>query len=322
MVSNAGDDTLTIFDVKSLQVTATIAGVPAAGGLHGIAVTTGRDATNGNDVVLAWVAATEGNLITVVDLVHGVVRMQIPLTAPTALAVSAAGDIVYAASSGAGAGEIIAYDAATMTQVNNQFQSLPAPRDFVFSPLLGDFAISGPDALWKFDPSSPAGAGPVGVIPGATALAAPDVANLGRPVCCAMLLGTSTENDRVYLIQAAPALPSEFTVQNAGSFAQSGAAPGSLASIVPVTTGVTQDYRAASVPLPAELAGVSVNIGENFVFDATTNRWVYSAAGARPATLLYAGPNQINFQVPYEIGLGKAVRCRCGGQTGRRFLGR
>lgn len=303
VVSNVGDDTLTVFDVASLKVTATIPGVPGARGFHGIAVSFVRPAPN-QETVLAWVAGTDANVVTVVDLIHSTVLMQIPVARPTA--VLAEGSTIYVAS--AGAGTITAYDAASLSLVNNQFASVPNPQDFVFSSLLGNFALSGSDSLWKFDLSNPANTGLAASIPGATTLAAPFDFVVNYPTyCCAMVLATSPSTNSVYLIQPSPPAPSQFAIKNSASYDATGTAPGSLASAVPVATGVAQNISANSAPLPTMLGGVTVNVGGSLTFDTPSNMWTYSPTGSLQAPLLYVGPNQVNFQIPPEIGPGSAV---------------
>jgi len=74
-------------------------------------------------------------------------------------------------------------------------------------------------------------------------------------------------------------------VGNAGSFQGGDVAPGSVISIFGTGFEVTAD--ATTVPLPLELAGVSVQID------------------GRPAPLFAVRPGQINAQVPYETPLGE-----------------
>jgi uncharacterized protein (TIGR03437 family) len=241
-----------------------------------------------------------------VDLAHSTVLTHIPISSPTAVLVNATGDTIYVAS--AGAGTITAYNTSTISQVNNQFATVPNPQDFVFSSLLGDFALSSTNSPWRFDLSNPVNTGAVASVPGAAALAAPYFfPDLGVAACCAMILATSTSTNSVYLIQPAPSMPSQFTIQNSASFAGTGAAAGSLASAVPVATGVSQNFSATSTPLPIVLGGVTMSIGGSLNFDAPSNMWVYSPAGSIQAPLLFVGPNQINFQIPPGIGVGSSV---------------
>ena len=305
VVSNVGDNSLTVFDVATLKVTATIPGVPGSRAFHGIAVSI-TPGTPSQNTVLAWVAGTDANVVTVVDLVQSTVVTQIPISSPTAVLTNGALNIIYVAS--AGAGTVTAYDASTLSQVNNQFATVPNPGDVIFSPLIGDFAISGPDTLWKFDPLNSAITGAAASIPGGAALAAPYFSpDEGVAACCAMVLATNPGANSVYLIQPPPATPTQFAIQNGGSFAATGAAPGSLVSAVKVATGLTQNVSATTMPLPTMLGGVAMNIGGSLTFDTPSNTWVYSPAGSIQAPLLFVGPNQINFQIPPGIGLGSAV---------------
>lgn len=75
-------------------------------------------------------------------------------------------------------------------------------------------------------------------------------------------------------------------------------APGALATIfgTALSSGVTA--QAAALPLPGNLAGTSV-----------------TPAG-RTAPLLFVGPNQINFQVPYET-ITEVATVGCGRERPR-----
>ncbi len=76
--------------------------------------------------------------------------------------------------------------------------------------------------------------------------------------------------------------------ENAASGDTTGVAPGSIVSVF--GSGLAQSIaQAGSFPLPASLGGASVTVG------------------GVAAPLLYAGPTQINFQVPFEIPAGPAT---------------
>jgi uncharacterized protein (TIGR03437 family) len=85
------------------------------------------------------------------------------------------------------------------------------------------------------------------------------------------------------LVRTGPSISSSGIV-NAASF-QPSVAPGSLASIFG-SNFISTAISAQSVPLPMKLGGVTVTID------------------GRVAPMLYAGSNQINFQVPFETSLG------------------
>ena len=83
-------------------------------------------------------------------------------------------------------------------------------------------------------------------------------------------------------------------VSNAASGDASAVAPGSIASIY--GSGLAQSIGIATTfPVPALLGGASVSVN--------------SVA----APLLYAGPNQINFQVPFEVSGSASVTVTAGG---------
>jgi uncharacterized protein (TIGR03437 family) len=302
IVSNVGDNSLTVFDVATLKITATIPGVPGARGLHGIAASIVPQAPE--NIILAWVAGTDANVVTVVDLVHSAVVTQIPMSSPTAI--RADQSLIYIAS--AGTGSITVFDPSTLSQVNNQLASVPNAQDLIFSSLFGDFAISGVDSVWSLDLSKSGNTANVGSVPGAAALAAPYFfSDLGVPACCAMVLATSPSTNSVYLIQPPPAAPAQFILANGASFGATAVAPGSLASAVPVATGASTNFSASTLPLPEMLGGVAVSIGGSLTFDTPSNMWTYSSANSMPAPLLFVGPNQINLQIPSGINLASAV---------------
>lgn len=301
IVSNFGDNTLTFFD-STFQVTGTLSGVPGSRGVHGIAI-----ATTNSGRQLGWIAGTDANVITIVDLLNQSIVTQIPISRPTALAGGPMGVYVASASSNS----ITAYDATTFTQLNNQYASVPNPQDIVFSPL-GNFAISGgngpgQESLWRFDFSDSAATVVIHPIPGAIALAAPAFTLRGGQGCCPQVFVTSTANNAVYVVQQAPSSPSEFAIRNAASFASTPIAAGSLVSVVQVPTGAAQNLSAASVPLPRVLGGVTITIGGTLTFDIASNRWLYSSTGALQAPLLFVGPSQVNFQIPSGINPGNAI---------------
>lgn len=296
VVSNAGDNSLTVIDPSTLTITATIPGVPASKGFHGIA-----GGASG-----AWVASTDADVVTVVSLNNSTVLTQLAVSRPTA--VRKCGDYICVASEGTDS--LTAYDPSTLAQVNNQFQTVPDPQDMTFSPLLGNFAISGQDSLFKFDLTSlPGSAIRVATIPGLAVL--DDVFFANKPLvppCCAAVLATSTSTNRVYLIQPAPDFIRDFYVSNGASFDQTRVAPGLLASIF-VATGVTQAVNASVFggSLPTMLGGVTLRVGGSLDFDTPSNQWIYSPTDSVLAPLHYVGPSQVNFQVPPGIAPGDEV---------------
>ena len=92
--------------------------------------------------------------------------------------------------------------------------------------------------------------------------------------------------------------PLQFQTVNGAEFIGPNVAPGSLATIFSKTT-LTQEYFAASFPLPRNLGGLALRIGGELRL--VNDTWIYDSANSVLAPLVYAGPTQINFQVPYEI---------------------
>ncbi len=79
-----------------------------------------------------------------------------------------------------------------------------------------------------------------------------------------------------------PASPQVGAAVNGASFVQAPVAPGSIVSVFGVNLAGTDNQ--ASLPLPKALGGVTVTIG------------------AQNVPLFYAGPGQVNAQLPWELG--------------------
>lgn len=117
------------------------------------------------------------------------------------------------------------------------------------------------------------------------------------PLVLTNLLGTDARGDTVSLtgssgaltVQGSSGAPIQASgVLNAASLAAGPVAPGEIVSLVGSGIGPAIAVQSALVPPSTVLSGSSI------LFDGT------------PAPLLYAGPNQVNAVVPYEIS-GKSV---------------
>lgn len=308
-VSNAGDNTLTILDPKTFAVTATVPNVPGARGLHGLLMYRNRD---GRDT--AWVAGTDANVVTLVDPVKGAVITQIPAARPTAIL-----DCCVVAN--AGANNVTGYNPETL-QAGTPLD-VPNPQD-LFANGLGFFAtIGGQSSLLRMTSDcatcgTTASRTIIPNIPGAAALSGKYTRSSIGINGTDVVLVTSTDSNSLYLIQRQPLLPRGFAISNGGSFGTSQQAPGSLATAF-ASTGVSQNLFAASVPLPTSLGGVTLRIGGTLSFSSSSG-WSYSSAGSVQAGLLYAGPTQINFQVPPGISTGSSVAAQLTKADGSALL--
>jgi uncharacterized protein (TIGR03437 family) len=323
-VSNVGDNSLTILDVATFKVTGTIPNVPGSRGFHGIGVFRGA---NGN---VAWVASADANVVTLVDLVSFSVLTQLPVSRPTA--VLGIGSSVAVAS--AGTSQILYYMDAQDYLNNLQakpYQNVPNPQDAVVSPL-GFFAvIGGQDSLWQGITGNLLGGGEISAktipgIPGPAALATIHVPSPApNPVTHSgvngayynVVLVTSTNTNSVFVIQAQPPGPSDFRISSAVQSTFQ-VAPGQLASAY-ASAGVSQIAKAASAPLPISLGGVSLSVGGKLSFN-TTSGWNYDATGALQAPLLFAGPTQVNLQIPPGISPGAAIAAQLTKPDGKILL--
>jgi uncharacterized protein (TIGR03437 family) len=310
VVSNLGDNTLVIFDLATLAITATIPGVPGSRGFHGIAISQPSAST-----AVAWVAGTDANVVTVVDLLSSKILTQLPASQPTTVLSSGNGSNGTMSVASAGSSTVTVYSRDTL-QVGETIQDVPNPQDFVGATGLGSFAtMGGQNSLWRQDTSTSNGAVSTISVPGAAALAGANVTAEGLPSGGAVLV-TSTSSNSVFLIQAQGPQPSQFSVANGASFFTQ-VAPGSLASAF-APTGTSQNYSATSLPLPTALGNVSLSVGGTI--QESASGFTYSSAGASSAPLLFVGPNQVNFQVPPGIAPGSAVAAQLTTNNGTILL--
>ena len=285
VVSTLGDNSLVLFEYITGSITARIPNVPGSRGFHGIGITAdaGRN--------LAWVAGTDANVVTVVDLTNSRALAQIPLSRPTAVRTGGPSATTVSVAS-AGNGNVTTYDVNTL-QVRSTSGAVPNVQDYAGS-FLGIFFANGMD--WV--------SGSEITVPGATSVAAADFGSPFGPSTSVAVVTSSVSNS-VYLIQQAPSTPAQFSAANGAGFLTSQVAPGSLFSTF-VRTGVNQNFSADSLPLPRTLGGVILRIGGSLNFSATSG-WTYDSTGSNEAPLLFVGPGQINFQAPPGINPGISV---------------
>jgi len=284
VVSNVGDDSLVVFDVNSLRVESRISGVAGSRGLHGISIQQGGQ---------AWVAGTQADIVTLVDLATSRVLTRIPVRGPT----SVRGRCVASASDNL----INCYDESLRS---TSVFSPPSPQDFVGSPPNEMwFASTGVNSSVAFlvtrqlQGQVTRQEGVIPGVPGAAGMARYDLSGF-------FVVVTSPDSNRLFLIQRAAPAPQEFSIANGASF-ESTAAPNSVASLF-ATTGASQSF-VVSLPLPKTLGGVSVRVGGSLNYDAASNRWNYSPTGSIEAPLWFVGPSQINFQIPPEVSPNESV---------------
>ena len=286
VVSNAGDNTLSIISLDSFAVTATVPGVPGSRGWQGISLQGDQNRP------VVWVAGTNADVITVVDLVNFRVLFQIPVRAPSAIR-----DTWVASQAD---NSLIRFNPQTL-QLDTIIRDVPNPQDFAVFSGLGHFAtIGGRDSVWRQAGSR---IEIISGIPGAAALGtfAPAASQAERD----LVLVTSSDSNSVFLIQIEPGLPHQFNVFNGASFRGLAIATGSLGTTF-VSTGVNQNFFAGSLPLPRTLGGVTLRMGGSLNFSATSG-WTYNSTGSIEAPLLFVGSNQINFQIPPGISPGDSV---------------
>ena len=287
-VSNYADQTVTLIDGASYTVTATVSGIPGNAGLHGIG-----GPPQGS---VAWIAGTDANRLTLLDVSAGQVLSQISVEQPLAIQ----GTQVDTAAG------VLSFDATTLqptTVLAASSVRLYAPTRF------GTFAITGDSA----GPTS------LNVVSLGNLYPIPQASNpqdmmVRQSVACTntsrlctysdgQLIVTSRDSNSLIVIPP-PAVPHDFDLFNTAtptSQSTPSAAPGSLATIF-APTGVSQPFSAATLPLPTSWAGLTLRIGGSI--QLTPSAWVYSAVNSVQVPLLYVGSDQINFQVPPGTATG------------------
>lgn len=307
VVSNVGDNSLTVFDRSTLQVLGTVPGIAGAGALGGLTVT--KTLAGG---YRAWVAGRDADVVTVVDLGSSKVLTRFPLSRPTK--VDGSGQYVLIGS--AGAGTIAVLDPETLASVPRVlYPAVPNLQDFSVTSFGGVAISTSPDSLWTFDSSTyltnPRVTGPVANIAGLAAMGffVNSSTAMVPYTSESFVLATSTSaNSLISISSTGQPAPRTFGISNAASFGPFPVSPGALASAF-VATGASQSATASSLPLPTSLAGVTLRIGGTQTYTPGSG-FSYSAAGSIPAALLFVGPNQINFQVPTELAAGPYVQAQ------------
>jgi len=275
-VSTFGDNALSVVDLNSGTVTSRVPNVPGSRALRGIAV-------DGNQV--AWVAGTDGNVVTLVNLAAAKVLASLPVLRP--IAVHNYGNAVSVASGNTSTVTLFDY---RNLQVVSTFGVAANPQDVDLP-----FSTSGNSVFQAVSDNSGriVGSTLIADLPGALGVSV--ISTQSTPAAVA----TSRDTNAIYAITRVQ-LPQPFGISNGASFAASaGVAPGSLASTF-ADTRLGQAQPAATLPLPTNLAGVSLRVGGTISYTADSG-FVYSPSGSVLAPLLYVDPRQINFQVPHGI---------------------
>ncbi|OFW40787.1 MAG: hypothetical protein A3J28_18805 [Acidobacteria bacterium RIFCSPLOWO2_12_FULL_60_22] len=289
-VSNFGDSTLTLVDIDNLSVIGQASDVPGSSGWRGVSI----GQTPSGSQFTAWVAGTEANQVTLVDL--GTLRVLARLSVPRPTAIYAS----FAVGS-AGRNSIMIFDTETL-RLADEIPNVTNPQD-ILTTSLGNLAVlGGLNAIWNMHLPGGFISGPGRTIttipvPGATGLAG--YSSTSRPDGPGLTFVTSPNSNSLYVLGLGSGNPPrEFGVTDVG-------APGMLASAF-ASTGVNQILYAEGVPLPKQLGGVTVRVGGTFKFDITAG-WTYSPVGAVEAPILFVNPNQVNFQIPPGVALGNLV---------------
>jgi uncharacterized protein (TIGR03437 family) len=293
-ISNYGDQTVTLIDVNSHAVIATVPNIPGSPGLHGIG------GVNGANPV-AWIAGTDANLVTLLDIQSGKVLSQIPVDHPVAIQ----GTQVATPSA------VLSFDPVTLQSSTvlassgiQLLQSVPAGLGGRFAPFLGTVPGTG-----TFGLVSNSGTTSLDLFAGSDVFPIPEVVNpqdmaVEVPVFCTpsgvtcgpgggRLVTTSRDTNSVIILTPPPGIGGDFSLRSGAG--TGGLAPGGLGSALFVTTGATGAFTASPPDLPTTLGNVTLKIGGPVTL--TPSGWVEQGDDVA-VPLLYVDPRQINFQVP------------------------
>ncbi len=280
VVSNLGDNSLALVDIESLKVISRIPDVPGSRGFHGLTV-------YGNpENLIAWVAGTDANVVSLVNLGTRQVLTRFPLGRPTAV-----GNGVFIASSSENK---VTFFNPSLLRVESVL-SVPNPQDFVEQAVDSYTYLAtmgSANSIFRITSFPAPATETIPGIPGAAAAVVWRTSSLEN-----VTLVTSPDSNQLFFVRKGPRAPGEFGVSNGATFSGP-IAPGSLTTAF-ATTGVSQNFVADSLPLRTSLGGVTLRVGGSLTFDGS--RWVYSGTGAVAAPLLFVGPTQTNFQIPLGL---------------------
>lgn len=293
VVSNFGDQSISIVDSESGTVLSQRANVPGSRGAHGVAVCSAFH---------VCVAGSNANTITVINPEANTIIGRISVQQP----INLTANTVY------GFGGIFTYRVDTLTTTfvrqgtGMQYSvatptggALPASKDLALlappgtSASVAVLADPSPETLTSIiDPQD------------LTAQAAYSCDAAGCRASDAVVYVSSRSTNSIYTVGVTPRYPAQITITDAAAFLPGVSAPGALVSLFG-STGLTGNFAATSVPLPRTLGGLTVKVGGQLTL--TTNGVSYSSFGAEDAALLFAGPQQINFQIPPSAAAGGVV---------------
>ena len=294
VISNYGDQTVTLIDANSHTVIATVPNIPGSPGLHGIGGVTGTNP-------VAWIAGTDANLVTLLDIKSGKVLSQISVDHPIAI------QRTQVATPSA----VLSFDPGTLQPSTvlaspgiQLMQSVPAGLGGGFSPFPGTVPGTG-----TFGLVNNSGTTSLELFSGSDVFPMPEVASpqdmaVEVPVFCTpssitcapgggLLVTTSRDTNSLIIVTPPPGIGGGFSLRSAAG--TGGLAPGGLGSALYVTTGATAALTANPPALPKTLGNVMLKIGGPV--SLTPSGWVEQGDEVA-VPLLYVDPRQINFQVP------------------------
>ena len=303
VVSNYGDQTVTLIDAYTYKVIATIPNVPGTSGLHGVGGVPGASP-------VAWIAGTDANLVTLLDINSAKVLSQIPVDQPVAIQ----GTQVATASA------VLSFDPGTLQSSTvlslpgiQLLQSVPAGLGGGYYPFpglvpgTGKFGLvnsSGTTSLELFS-GSDIFSMPEAVSPQDMAVEVPIFCTPSGITCAAgggRLVITSRDTNSLIVLTPPPGIGGDFSLRSATGF--SGIAPGGLGSALYVSTGATGVFAANPPVLPTTLGNVTLKIGGPVTL--TPSGWV-DQGNEVAVPLLYVDPRQINFQIPPGISPSTSI---------------
>ena len=303
VISNYDDRTVTLIDASSYGVIATVPNVPGSPGLHGIGGVTGTSP-------VAWIAGTDANLVTLLDLTSAKVLSQIPVDQPASIQ-----GTQVATGSAVLSFDPSSFQSSTVLAIPGiqLLQSVPAGLGGSLIPFLGRVPGTG-----TFGIVSGSGTTSLELFSGSDVFPIPEVASLQDmavevPLFCTpsqqacgfgggRLVITSRDTNSLFIVTPPPGIGGGFSLRSAAGIGD--IAPGGLGSSGLVPTGASGVFTANPPALPTTLGNVTLKIGGPVTL--TPSGWT-EMGDATAVPLLYVDQRQINFQVPPGISPSTAL---------------
>jgi hypothetical protein len=249
-----------LIDASSYSVIATVPNVPGSPGLHGIGGVTGTSP-------VAWIAGTDANLVTLLDLTSAKVLSQIPVDQPASIQ-----GTQVATGSAVLSFDPSSFQSSTVLAIPGiqLLQSVPAGLGGSLIPFLGRVPGTG-----TFGIVSDSGTTSLELFSGSDVFPIPEVASpqdmaVEVPLFCTpsqqacgfgggRLVITSRDTNSLFIVTPPPGIGGGFSLRSAAGIGD--IAPGGLGSSGLVPTGASGVFTANPPALPTTLGNVTLKIG-------------------------------------------------------------